>query len=94
MSDDQFTKFRDLLNSNHQFPCPYTHKFIGKNSEIFKKSVEEFENKFIGLVKSSEKLSASGKHCSLTYEYLAINADDVVNLAIETYKINDIIYIL
>ncbi len=91
---DPFEKFRTLLEAHYTFPCVYTHKFIGKNSSIFKTAVEEFERKFIGLTRSTERLSASGKHLSLTYEYHAANADEVIALAVETQKINDLIYIL
>ena len=91
---DPFEKFRTLLEAHYTFPCVYTHKFIGKNSTIFKTSVDEFEKKFIGLTRSTERLSASGKHLSLTYEYHAANADEVIALAVETQKINDLIYIL
>ena len=93
MSQDPFEKFRSLLDSNFQFPCIYLHKFIGANSTIFRSSVEEFEKKFIGLSRVSEKLSASEKHLSLTYEYNAANAEEVVQLVIETQKLNDIINI-
>jgi putative lipoic acid-binding regulatory protein len=92
--DDPFQKFRTLLEAHYAFPCVSTHKFIGKNSSIFRTSVEEFEKKFIGLTRSSERLSASGKHLSLTYDYHAVNADEVIALAVETQKINDLIYIL
>ncbi len=91
---DPFDKFRELLKHNHTFPGPYTHKFIGKNSDIFKDSVREFEQKFIGLTRVNERLSASGAHLSLTYEYIAATPEDVVQLAIETHKINDLIYVL
>jgi putative lipoic acid-binding regulatory protein len=91
---DPFEKFRALLEAHYVFPCLYTHKFIGKNSTIFKTSVEEFEKKFIGLTRSSERQSASGKHLSLTYDYHAANADEVITLSVETQKINDLIYIL
>lgn len=94
MTRDPFEKFRDLLNQSYQFPCPYLHKFIGKNSSLFKNSVSDFEKKFIGLKRTGENQSASGKHLSLTYEYQAASADDVIQLAVETQKINDIIYIL
>ena len=94
MSADSFEKFKSLLESNFQFPCVYTHKFIGSNSVIFKDSVSEFESKFIGLVRTSERLSASGKHLSLTYEYQAASSDDVVQLMMATQKINDLIYII
>ena len=91
---DPFEKFRALLQSHYIFPCVYTHKFIGKNSSLFRTAVEEFEKKFIGLTRSGERLSASGKHLSLTYEYHAAHADEVIALAVETQKINDLIYIL
>jgi putative lipoic acid-binding regulatory protein len=94
MSEDQFAKFKSLLESNFQFPCVYTHKIIGANSTIFNSSVEEFEKKFIGLTRKTERLSASGKHLSLTFEYHAASSDDVVQLMIETKKLNDLIYIL
>ena len=94
MSADLFGKFRILLNQNHQFPCVYLHKFIGKNSPIFLQSVNDFEVKFIGLIRTKERQSSSGAHLSLTYEYTAASADDVIQLSIETHKINDLIYIL
>lgn len=94
MSEDQFEKFKILLEGNFQFPCVYLHKFIGMNSPIFKSSVADFEKKFIGLIRVSEKLSTSGKHLSLTYEYQAANSEDVVQLLIETHKLNDLIYVI
>ena len=94
MSDDPYQKFRALLNEHHRFPSQYTHKFIGKNSPHFLESVAEFEGKFIGLSKETERQSASGKHIALTYLYWAASADDVIKLTTETHKINDIIYIL
>lgn len=94
MAEDPFAKFRMLLNQNHEFPGPYLHKFIGKNSTIFLNSVADFEKKFIGLTRTGEKQSASGAHLSLTYEYIAANADEVIQLAVETHKINDLIYVL
>ena len=94
MSDDPFEKFKYLLNETYQFPCIYLHKFIGKNSPLFAQSITEFEAKFIGLVKTQERQSTSGAHRSLTYEYQAANAEDVVTLTVETQKMNDLIYIL
>ncbi len=94
MSQDPFEKFRELLKGHYSFPCTYTHKFIGKNSSIFKTSVEEFEKKFIGLTCTGERTSASAAHISLTYEYLAASAEEIIQLAVETHKINDLIYIL
>jgi putative lipoic acid-binding regulatory protein len=94
MKDDPFASFRELLNKTYQFPTQYLHKFIGKNSPIFRQSVLEFEQKFIGLKKTGENLSASSAHLALTYDYLAASADDVIQLTQETSKINDLIYIL
>ena len=94
MTADPFEKFRALLNQHHQFPGIYTHKFIGKNSPIFTAGVADFEKKFIGLTRTTERQSASGAHLALTYEYHASSADDVIQLSVETHKINDLIYIL
>ncbi len=91
---DPYEKFKLLLEQNFQFPCVYLHKFIGKNSPIFRQSVVDFEKKFIGLKKTNERLSASKKHVSLTYEYHAASPEDVVHLTVETHKMNDLIYIL
>jgi putative lipoic acid-binding regulatory protein len=92
--DERFAKFKELLEKEHQFPLQYIHKIIGKNSPIFLQSVAEFEKKHIGLKRTGEKKSASGEHVSLTYEYHAANADDVIALQVETQKINDLIYII
>jgi len=95
MSDvDPFAKFRELLEKEHQFPLEYTHKIIGKNSPIFLQSVAEFESKHIGLRRVGERISASGNHLALTYEYLAATPDDVIELQKETQKINDLIYVI
>lgn len=94
MAQDPHAKFRALLDKNYQFPAIYLHKFIGANSTIFTTSVTDFEKKFIGLTRVTQRLSASGKHMSLTYEYMAANAEEVIQLVLETQKINDIIYII
>lgn len=93
MSDD-FTKFRKLLEDTYLFPANYTHKFIGKNSELFRNSVVVFEGKFVGLKRTSEKQSANSAHVALTYEFIAASADDIIGLARATYQIDDLIYIL
>jgi len=91
---DSFDKFRQLLTETYLFPANYTHKFIGKNSEIFRNSVAEFEGKFVGLKRVGEKQSASGNHLALTYDFLAGTADDIIELAKATHKISDLLYIL
>lgn len=93
-NEDPFEKFRELLKHNHQFPTEYHHKFIGKNSPIFLEAVEAFEKKHIGLKRIGEKKSAKGEHISLTYDYQATSAEDVIELLKETQKINDLIFII
>ncbi len=91
---DSFEKFRRLLVETYLFPANYTHKFIGKNSELFRTSVLEFEGKFVGLKRIGEKRSANGNHVALTYDFLAGTADDIIELAKATYLISDLSYIL
>lgn len=94
MNEDPFENFKDLLKLHHEFPTVYHHKFIGKNSPVFIESVAEFEKKFSGLSRVSERQSASGRHLSLSYEYQADSAEAVVELSVESHKIKDLIYIL
>lgn len=91
---DSFEKFRQLLIDSYLFPAEYTHKFIGKNSEIFAKGVQDFESRFVGLRRSGEKRSASDSHLALTYIFIAGTAEDIIELAKATYEIPDLIYIL
>jgi putative lipoic acid-binding regulatory protein len=91
---DNYERFKALLNENFQFPAKYVHKFIGPNTDTFRDAVSEFEKKFIGLDRVGEKLSSSNAHVSLTYDYLAANADDIVQLTVATKSIPGILYIL
>ena len=91
---DPFEKFRTLLTETYLFPANYTHKFIGKNSDLFRTSVTEFEAKFVGLKRVGEKQSANGNHLALTYDFLAGTAEDIIELAKATHLISDLTYIL
>lgn len=91
---DEFDKFRKLLAETYLFPANYTHKFIGKNSEIFRDSVAGFEKLFVGLKRTGEKRSANGNHLALTYIFIAASPEDIVELAKATHKISDLIYVL
>lgn len=91
---DPFDKFRQLLEETYLFPANYNHKFIGKNSELFRGGVAEFEGKFVALKRVGERASANGNHVALTYDFLAGTADDVIELAKATKQIPDLLYIL
>ena len=92
--DQNYERFKALLNQNLQFPTTYVHKFIGPNTAEFRASVSDFEKKFIALTRAGEKLSSSNAHLSLTYDYLAASAQDVVDLTVATHKIPGVLYIL
>lgn len=94
MTADPFEKFRALLVETYLFPANYTHKFIGRNSDLFRDSVAEFEGKFVGLKRIGEKRSANGNHLALTYDFLAGNAEDIVELAKATHLVADLLYVL
>jgi len=91
---DPYGKFRALLTDTYLFPANYTHKFIGKNSDLFRNSVAEFEAKFVGLKRIGERRSANGNHLALTYDFLAGNVEDIVELAKATHAIDDLLYML
>jgi len=61
----------DLLNSTHEFPCPYTFKAIGTPNEHFVGRVLEAVKK--ALDESAEpsfstRTTPSGRHISVTIE--------------------------
>jgi putative lipoic acid-binding regulatory protein len=91
---DPYEKFRALLTETYLFPANYTHKFIGKNSDLFRAAVVEFEAKFVGLKRVGERESANGNHVALTYEFVAGNVEDIVELAKATHAISDLLYML
>ena len=91
---DPYERFKALLEKDLEFPAIYLHKFIGSNTDEFRQSVLEFEKNFTDLTKSGEKLSASQVHVSFTYEYLAKNAEEIVQLTIATKAIPGVLYIL
>ena len=91
---DSFDKFRQLLIDTYLFPATYQHKFIGKNTPAFLAGVLEFEQKFVGMTRASEKKSANDGHVALTYSFIAGTAEDIIELAKATYEIPDLLYIL
>lgn len=93
-SSDQNEKFRTLLEKIHTFPTVYLHKFIGKNTDAFKDSVREFEGKFSGLTRTSEKTSSNQAHLALTYQYEAKDPEAVIALTQATHALKDLLFIL
>jgi len=97
MSDspaDPYEKFRNLLKDTYLFPADYTHKFIGHNSPAFLEAVKEFEGKFVGLRRTTERTSANGAHLSLTYTFKAGSPQDIVDLTVATNGMPDLLFIL
>ncbi len=88
------SRFRELLEKSYLFPTTYLHKFIGRDSGEFHASVSIFEQKFVGLKRTKENRSASGKHIAYTYEFIAAKPDDILELTRETSQLKDLMYIL
>lgn len=94
-ASEDLSRFKALLEEHHRFPGVYLHKFVGKNTDAFRRSVEEWEKGFIGLRRKTARESANGGHVAYTYEYQAVNAEDVVQLAKATKDlIEDLLFIL
>jgi len=92
MSD--LEKFKTLLEKTHTFPTVYVHKFIGKNSDEFKGSVDELEKKFMNLKRTGEKLSANQGHLALTYHFKAKDSKAILELTTATHSLKDLLFIL
>lgn len=74
--DFDFDKFKTLLEENHEFPAPYTFKFImpmEKESDVMN---------VIGERPLIKKPSKNGKFVSLTYTTTVQSSDEVI----QTYK--------
>jgi len=94
MSVRDYSRLKELLEKGETFPLDFMHKFIGRNTEAFEKSVREFEKLFPKAIKQSARTSKGDAHLALTYTFRADNADEIVMLIDSTYQITDVLIVL
>lgn len=86
--------FLDLVESQHRFPTHYMHKVVGKNSEAFRKAVDELLAGTARLKKAGEKLSSNSAHVSITFDLHAHSAHEIVFLVERSQQLKDVLFVL
>ena len=94
MSKRDYQTLRSLLLELETFPHHYVHKLIGKNSPSFLAAVKEMEIHFKQLTERSRRQTASGSHIALTFEFLAANVDEIIDLLRYTDGLPDLQVVL
>ena len=89
--------FIERLEEEHEFPGPYTTKIIGRNRTGFRADIEttimaalQFSQSF----ELSERLSKNERHVSLTVQFEAQSAEQVLQVYGEIQRRDDIEFLL
>jgi putative lipoic acid-binding regulatory protein len=85
VGNENNSKIKDLLESQHDWPCRYTFKFIVPRAEYDKLRT------LVPLGEISERPSASGKYVSVTLIAHMKTPDDVLKVYDEVSKIEKIV---
>jgi putative lipoic acid-binding regulatory protein len=84
-SDYAMSQFRDLLDQNYNWPCPYQFKFIVPKGNLGK--VFEILPKEHCLLRPSK----TGKYVSVTYSQVMKSSSEVIKLYEEVKEVDQVI---
>lgn len=90
----RYEALRKQLSEIPYWPHRYRHKVIGKNTDVFRNSIQALESKIKGLKKTQEGESRQGSYISITFELQAKNVDEIILLWIESEAVEDFVKIL
>ena len=90
----RYEPLRKRLMEIPYWPHRYCHKIIGKSGPDFEKSVSELESKFPNLKRELESESKNGTYLSVTFELMASDADEIIELWVESEQVQDCVKIL
>ena len=96
MLDEKYNKLRALL-AEQSFPHLYIHKFIGQRTDAFLASMDRLEEKFPKVKRISTRESAGQTkpvYLACTYELLATNVEEIIDLLKATALMSDLRVIL
>lgn len=93
-TSEELAQHLELLNHVYEFPTEVPHKFIGKNTDLFRQAVETLEKDFPALSGRRERYSESRAHLSLTYTFQAESAEAMIQLLQRTQLLSDLLWIL
>jgi putative lipoic acid-binding regulatory protein len=93
-----YERLRALLIDQETFPCEFTVKFVGKNTEAFQAGITRFESEHPTLTQTARRVSAStnhpARHISMTYVFSAKSADHIIAVLERVALIEDVILVL
>jgi putative lipoic acid-binding regulatory protein len=93
MSKD-YSRLKELLETQESFPLEFTYKFIGKNTPAFATGVGQFEKAYPKLKLQSSRMSKGDAHVALTYVITAGDADQIIQVFEAISRIPDLHVIL
>lgn len=85
---------RSLTETVDSWPHLYEHKIIGKNAEAFQEGIKSFETEFPRLNRKQMNQSKNGAYISVTYELLARDVDEIINLWVRSEEVQDFVTVL
>jgi putative lipoic acid-binding regulatory protein len=89
-----YSKLKELLEDQEEFPIYFVYKFIGRNTTVFATAVEGLLKQFPSLKHEMTRKTANDQHIAMTYGYDATSADAVIEVFRHIEKIDDLILIL
>ncbi|MBL7714953.1 MAG: DUF493 domain-containing protein [Bdellovibrionales bacterium] len=98
MSSQSYEDLLKVFQETENFPTVFIHKFIGKNSDAFLTGVSDWSASkkalYPSLKETHRRLSADNKHCSLTFEFTASSAEQIIDILKSTAAIPDLKMVL
>ncbi len=82
-------RLRELLDSE-PYPRDYVHKFIGKNTEVFRAAVTEMLGLWPQARAHPTRESSNGAYISVSWTVRITSADDVEKLMTTTMQLPDL----
>jgi hypothetical protein len=94
MPPKDYTRLRELLLAQEEFPLEYLHKFIGRNTPAFEAGLAQWRMRFRPLSCPSDRLSANQGHRSLSFILKMSTVDELIAMLEATDAIPDLVMVL
>lgn len=93
MTAKNYDELLKVFQEKEEFPTLFIHKFIGRNTPEFLSGVAAWAAAKVSLYptlrESHRRFSGDQKHCSLTFEFTAQTAEEVIDVLKSTTAIPD-----
>jgi putative lipoic acid-binding regulatory protein len=76
------------------WPHRYRHKIIGKAGPGFEESVHGLESRFPNMRREAASASKNGTYLSVTFELMADDVDEIIELWVQSEAVTDCVKIL